>query len=302
MAKKSFHALAEHVPRDRLDPEIKKKLEVIANVAKQARPLRRRRVTSRHLATDSAAGLRDAVACRLGRLPTPTSDACCQSVTTARQGAPLADAALVRHDDGQGIAANGAPRGDQGRPKAWPPGRNMLRPAPAEGNSGKARAGGGAKFALFVDELGLRPRQRLKAAARDSGPESASKVVACHRRQVRSRVALHPARKAHLRTRSRRSATASFRDGCLNQHWFKGLANVKRIAVDARIGDHLARNHAAAAQLAWVTRRPPKRAKTSRLKWPFYSTIASWTCFRGRVTPSRHCNGICPLLLQVDLF
>ena len=40
MAKKSFHELAEHVPRDRLDPEIKKKLEVIANVAKQARPMR----------------------------------------------------------------------------------------------------------------------------------------------------------------------------------------------------------------------------------------------------------------------
>ena len=40
MAKKSFHTLAEHVPRDRLDPEIKKKLEVIANVAKRARPMR----------------------------------------------------------------------------------------------------------------------------------------------------------------------------------------------------------------------------------------------------------------------
>ena len=40
MAKKSFHELAEHVPRDRLDPEIKEKLEVIANVARQARPMR----------------------------------------------------------------------------------------------------------------------------------------------------------------------------------------------------------------------------------------------------------------------
>ena len=40
MAKKSFHELAEHVPRNRLDPEIKEKLEVIANVAKQARPMR----------------------------------------------------------------------------------------------------------------------------------------------------------------------------------------------------------------------------------------------------------------------
>ena len=40
MEKKSFHTLAEHVPRDQLDPEIKENLEVIANVAKQARPMR----------------------------------------------------------------------------------------------------------------------------------------------------------------------------------------------------------------------------------------------------------------------
>ena len=40
MEKKNFHALAEHVPRDQRDPEIKEKLEIIANVARQAQPMR----------------------------------------------------------------------------------------------------------------------------------------------------------------------------------------------------------------------------------------------------------------------
>ena len=38
MSKKSFYELAEHVPPDELDPEIREKLDAIAAVAASARP------------------------------------------------------------------------------------------------------------------------------------------------------------------------------------------------------------------------------------------------------------------------
>ena len=39
MAKKNFHELVSYLPRNKIDPEIKDKLEAIGRVAQQARPV-----------------------------------------------------------------------------------------------------------------------------------------------------------------------------------------------------------------------------------------------------------------------
>jgi len=38
MAKKSFYELADHVPKDEIDPEVREKLDAIVRAAKAARP------------------------------------------------------------------------------------------------------------------------------------------------------------------------------------------------------------------------------------------------------------------------
>ena len=40
MAKKNFHELAQFVPKDKLDPEIKEKLNAIVEIAGSAKPLK----------------------------------------------------------------------------------------------------------------------------------------------------------------------------------------------------------------------------------------------------------------------
>ena len=90
----------------------------------------------------------------------------------------------------------------------------------------------GARLALFLDELG-KAAAHPKAVVCDNGPESASKAMRFW--SERSGAAPDfiqpgkPTQNAFVE-----SFNGKFRDSCLNQHWFRGLADVRRIVDDWR--------------------------------------------------------------------
>ena len=90
----------------------------------------------------------------------------------------------------------------------------------------------GARLALFLDELG-KAAAHPKAVVCDNGPELTSKAMRFW--SERSGAALNfiqpgkPTQNAFVE-----SFNGKFRDSCLNQHWFKGLADVRRIVDDWR--------------------------------------------------------------------
>ena len=87
----------------------------------------------------------------------------------------------------------------------------------------------GARLALFLDELGKAP----KAVVCDNGPESASKAMRFW--SERSGAAPDfvqpgkPTQNAFVE-----GFSGKFRDSCLTRHWFRGLADVRRIVDDWR--------------------------------------------------------------------
>ena len=109
----------------------------------------------------------------------------------------------------------------------------------------------GARLALFLDELGKAP----KAVVCDNGPELTSKAMRFW--SERSGAALNfiqpgkPTQNAFVE-----SFNGKFRDSCLNQHWFKGLADVRRIVDDWRHHCDHERPH---SSLGYST--PAERAK-----------------------------------------
>ena len=130
----------------------------------------------------------------------------------------------------------------------------------------------GARLALFPDELG-KAAAHPKAVVCDNGPELTSKAMRFW--SERSGAALNfiqpgkPTQNAFVE-----SFNGKFRDSCLNQHWFRGLADVRRIVDDWRHHYNHERPH---SSLGYPT--PAERAKKAV---PFYS-LSNWTCFRGRV-------------------
>ena len=130
----------------------------------------------------------------------------------------------------------------------------------------------GARLALFLDELG-KAAATPKAVVCDNGPELTSKAMRFW--SERSGAALNfiqpgkPTQNAFVE-----SFNGKFRDSCLNQHWFRGLADVRRIVDDWRHHCDHERPH---SSLGYST--PAERAKQAV---PFYS-LSNWTCFRGRV-------------------
>ena len=90
----------------------------------------------------------------------------------------------------------------------------------------------GARLALFLDELG-KAAATPEAVVCDNGPELTSKAMRFW--SERSGAALNfiqpgkPTQNAFVE-----SFNGKFRDSCLNQHWFKGLADVRRIVDDWR--------------------------------------------------------------------
>ena len=90
----------------------------------------------------------------------------------------------------------------------------------------------GARLALFLDELGKAAAHPV-AVVCDNGPESASKAMRFW--SERSGAAPDfiqpgkPTMSAFVE-----GFNGKFRDSCLNQHWFRGLADVRRIVDDWR--------------------------------------------------------------------
>ena len=88
----------------------------------------------------------------------------------------------------------------------------------------------GPRLALFLDELG-KVAAHPKAVVCDNGPETASKAMRFW--SGRSGAAPDfiqpgkPTMSAFVE-----SFNGKFRDSCLNQHWFRGLADVRRIVDD----------------------------------------------------------------------
>ena len=109
----------------------------------------------------------------------------------------------------------------------------------------------GARLALFLDELGKAP----KAVVCDNGPELTSKAMRFW--SERSGAAPDfiqpgkPTQNAFVE-----SFNGKFRDSCLNQHWFRGLADVRRIVDDRRHHYNHERPH---SSLGYST--PAERAK-----------------------------------------
>ena len=112
----------------------------------------------------------------------------------------------------------------------------------------------GARLALFLDELG-KAAAAPKAIVCDNGPELTSKAMRFW--SERSGAALNfiqpgkPTQNAFVE-----SFNGKFRDSCLNQHWFKGLADVRRIVDDWRHHYNHERPH---SSLGYST--PAERAK-----------------------------------------
>ena len=130
----------------------------------------------------------------------------------------------------------------------------------------------GARLALFLDELG-KAAAPPKAVVCDNGPEPASKAMRFW--SERSGAAPDfiqpgkPTMSAFVE-----SFNGKFRDSCLTRHWFRGIADVRRIVDDWRHHYNHERPH---SSLGYST--PAERAKQAV---PFYS-LSNWTCFRGRV-------------------
>ena len=136
----------------------------------------------------------------------------------------------------------------------------------------------GARLALFLDELG-KAAATPKAVVCDNGPELTSKAMRFW--SERSGAALNfiqpgkPTQNAFVE-----SFNGKFRDSCLTRHWFRGLADVRRIVDDWRHHCDHERPH---SSLGYST--PAERAKQAV---PFYS-LSNWTCFRERVSAApRH--------------
>ena len=112
----------------------------------------------------------------------------------------------------------------------------------------------GARLALFLDELG-KAAAAPKAVVCDNGPELTSKAMRFW--SERSGAALNfiqpgkPTQNAFVE-----SFNGKFRDSCLNQHWFRGLADVRRIVDDWRHHYNHERPH---SSLGYST--PAERAK-----------------------------------------
>ena len=112
----------------------------------------------------------------------------------------------------------------------------------------------GARLALFLDELG-KAAATPKAVVCDNGPELTSKAMRFW--SERSGAALNfiqpgkPTQNAFVE-----SFNGKFRDSCLNQHWFRGLADVRRIVDDWRHHYNHERPH---SSLGYST--PAERAK-----------------------------------------
>ena len=112
----------------------------------------------------------------------------------------------------------------------------------------------GARLALFLDGLG-KAAATPKAVVCDNGPELTSKAMRFW--SERSGAALNfiqpgkPTQNAFVE-----SFNGKFRDSCLNQHWFKGLADVRRIVDDWRHHYNHERPH---SSLGYST--PAERAK-----------------------------------------
>ena len=90
----------------------------------------------------------------------------------------------------------------------------------------------GARLALFLDELG-KAAAHPKAVVCDNGPELTSKAMRFW--SERSGAALNfiqpgkPTQNAFVE-----SFNGKFRDSCLTRHWFRSLADVRRIVNDWR--------------------------------------------------------------------
>ena len=131
----------------------------------------------------------------------------------------------------------------------------------------------GARLALFPAGLG-KAAATPKAVVCDNGPELTSKAMRFW--SERSGAALNfiqpgkPTQNAFVE-----GFNGKFRDSCLNRHWFRGLADVRRIVDDWRRHYNHERPH---SSLGYST--PAERAKQAV---SFYS-LSKWTCFRGRVT------------------
>ena len=112
----------------------------------------------------------------------------------------------------------------------------------------------GARLALFLDELG-KAAAHPKAVVCDNGPELTSKAMRFW--SERSGAALNfiqpgkPTQNAFVE-----GFDGKFRDSCLNRHWFKGLADVRRIVDDWRHHYNHERPH---SSLGYPT--PAERAK-----------------------------------------
>ena len=105
----------------------------------------------------------------------------------------------------------------------------------------------GARLALFLAGLGKAP----KAVVCDNGPELTSKAMRFW--SERSGAALNfvqpgkPTQNAFVE-----GFNGKFRDSCLTRHWFRGLADVRRIVDDWHHHSTMSGRTA-----PWATRRPP---------------------------------------------
>ena len=112
----------------------------------------------------------------------------------------------------------------------------------------------GARLALFLDELG-KAAAHPKAVVCDNGPELTSKAMRFW--SERSGAALNfiqpgkPTQNAFVE-----GFNGKFRDSCLTRHWFRGLADVRRIVDDWRHHYNHERPH---SSLGFST--PAERAK-----------------------------------------
>ena len=133
----------------------------------------------------------------------------------------------------------------------------------------------GARLALFPAGLG-KAAATPKAVVCDNGPELTSKAMRFW--SERSGAALNfiqpgkPTQNAFVE-----SFNGKFRDSCLTRHWFRGLADVRRIVDDWRRHYNHERPR---GSLSYST--PAERAKQAV---PFYS-LSNWTC-RGKVSCRR---------------
>ena len=118
----------------------------------------------------------------------------------------------------------------------------------------------GARLALFLDELG-KAAAAPKAVVCDNGPELTSKAMRFwSERSGATPDFIQPGKPTM--SAFVEGFNGKFRDSCLNQHWFRGLADVRRIVDDWRHHYNHERPH---SSLGYST--PAERAKQAV---PFY--------------------------------